>query len=234
MWLSMNTNSPLRHPHGHDHAVDLDDTLDFLNTLEFDDGLPVERLPDLPAAVEWFVGRGVCHTDARQIAGDSTALDRTRRVRAALREVADAVVEERAPAQDALDTVNTAIRARSATELVAAPDGVGVGHRHIGDPLDDALARIVEPLVNELAGGRPERVRICANDSCRWVFYDASRAGRRRWCDMASCGNRAKAARHRARKRAGEAASDGPEEAAATSDAAGTSRPEPTSAGRPG
>jgi predicted RNA-binding Zn ribbon-like protein len=36
---------------------------------------------------------------------------------------------------------------------------------------------------------------------CRWVFYDESRAGKRRWCDMASCGNRAKAARHRARQK---------------------------------
>jgi len=34
------------------------------------------------------------------------------------------------------------------------------------------------------------------------VFYDISRTGRRRWCDMATCGNRAKAARHRARARA--------------------------------
>jgi hypothetical protein len=34
------------------------------------------------------------------------------------------------------------------------------------------------------------------------VFFDQSRSGRRIWCDMASCGNRAKAARHRARAKA--------------------------------
>ena len=51
---------------------------------------------------------------------------------------------------------------------------------------------------------------ICANDTCRWIFYDTSRTGRRRWCDMATCGNRAKAARHRARAKAaaGNAADD--------------------------
>ncbi|MBA2374183.1 MAG: hypothetical protein H0V74_08295, partial [Chloroflexi bacterium] len=74
----MSTNAALRHSHGHDHGVDLDDTFDFLNTFEYEDGFPVERLPDLPTAVEWFVGRGVCHTDARAIAGDETALERTR------------------------------------------------------------------------------------------------------------------------------------------------------------
>jgi len=29
------------------------------------------------------------------------------------------------------------------------------------------------------------------------VFFDGTKNGRRRWCDMSSCGNRAKAARHR-------------------------------------
>jgi predicted RNA-binding Zn ribbon-like protein len=36
------------------------------------------------------------------------------------------------------------------------------------------------------------------------VFFDSSPTGRRRWCDMATCGNRAKAARHRARAKATE------------------------------
>ena len=74
-----------------------------------------------------------------------------------------------------------------------------VDHRHVGDPIDDALARLSEALVTELTAGDPERIRICDNDTCRWVFYDTSRTGRRRWCDMATCGNRAKAARHRAK-----------------------------------
>ncbi|MEO8274522.1 MAG: CGNR zinc finger domain-containing protein, partial [Chloroflexota bacterium] len=43
--------------------------------------------------------------------------------------------------------------------------------------------------------------RVCANDRCRWAFFDSSPTGRRRWCDMRSCGNQAKAARHRARLR---------------------------------
>ena len=40
------------------------------------------------------------------------------------------------------------------------------------------------------------RVRRCANDACLWLFVDESKAGTRRWCDMSSCGNRAKSRRH--------------------------------------
>jgi predicted RNA-binding Zn ribbon-like protein len=50
--------------------------------------------------------------------------------------------------------------------------------------------------------GHPERLGVCAHPECRWVFSDASRGARRKWCDMATCGNRAKVARHRERKRA--------------------------------
>ena len=113
--------------------------------------------------------------------------------------MADAVVEERVPDSAALATVNRALHARQVIELVASADGWSIDHRHVGDPIDDALARVADPMVRELADGHPNRIRVCANDRCQWVFYDASRSGRRRWCDMTTCGNRAKAARHRAK-----------------------------------
>lgn len=37
-------------------------------------------------------------------------------------------------------------------------------------------------------------VRECA--ACSWLFLDLSRSRSRRWCSMATCGNRAKAQRH--------------------------------------
>ena len=47
-----------------------------------------------------------------------------------------------------------------------------------------------------LTGGKLDKVRRCANPECGWLFLDDSRAGKRRWCSMSSCGNRAKARRH--------------------------------------
>jgi predicted RNA-binding Zn ribbon-like protein len=49
------------------------------------------------------------------------------------------------------------------------------------------------------------RVRECAGEKCDWLFLDASRNRSRRWCDMAECGNRAKARRNYARRRGGAA-----------------------------
>jgi predicted RNA-binding Zn ribbon-like protein len=82
----------------------------------------------------------------------------------------------------------TAVRA---TVLESGPDGtlrrtlpatVGVALPLL------AAVRAVEDLL-----GDPHRapVRACPGDDCGWLFLDPR--GRRRWCDMGSCGNRAKA-----------------------------------------
>ena len=109
-----------------------------------------------------------------------------------------------------LDEVNRALGARERLELVPASDGVKLGHSHVGDAVDDALARIAEPIVRALGTGHEDRIRICANETCQWLFFDESRTGQRRWCDMKTCGNRAKARRHRERRKANEAATPTP------------------------
>jgi predicted RNA-binding Zn ribbon-like protein len=46
------------------------------------------------------------------------------------------------------------------------------------------------------------RVKKCPGRHCGWLFFDATKNGRRRWCDMRVCGSRDKARRHHHRKRA--------------------------------
>jgi predicted RNA-binding Zn ribbon-like protein len=186
----------------HVHEASLETSLDFINTLEFSRVASTEHLPGAEDAARWLGERGVAHADDVLISLRARGgLERFRGVRSALREVSEATAVRRPADRTALDRINAALAARSRLELVPAADGVALGHRHVGDALDDALATLVEPVVREIAAGHRERLRICANDTCRWVFFDGSRTGRRRWCDMSTCGNRAKAARHRARTR---------------------------------
>jgi len=50
---------------------------------------------------------------------------------------------------------------------------------------------------NLLTSEDVRRARMCADDDCGVMFVDYSRAGARRWCSMASCGNRHKARQFR-------------------------------------
>jgi len=58
------------------------------------------------------------------------------------------------------------------------------------------LAPVLWSAGDLLVGPRRARLRHCANERCIWLFVDESKGGRRRWCSMAACGNRAKAQRH--------------------------------------
>ena len=58
---------------------------------------------------------------------------------------------------------------------------------------------IVESAADSLVDEELGRNRRCADPRCHRVFFDGTKNGQRRWCDMGTCGNRAKAARHRAR-----------------------------------
>jgi predicted RNA-binding Zn ribbon-like protein len=189
------------HAPDHRHDLDLEAALDFLNTRELESGRLVDHLVEPSDASEWFVAHGVLHSDETS-GWSATELARVRVVRDALREVVDAVVEDRAPAADSLDLVNGALVSGAMPRLELDGPAVRLGHRHAARPVDDALAALAEPIVNELGSGRPDRFHTCANATCRWTFYDTSPTGRRRWCDMKTCGNRAKAARHRERAKA--------------------------------
>ncbi len=74
------------------------------------------------------------------------------------------------------------------------------------------MREAAEHAASAVASGTTDHFRICANDECRWVFQDTSRGGRRRWCDMTSCGNVAKVRRYRAKQReaAGNATGSAP------------------------
>ena len=193
----------------HGHQASLADGLDFVNTLSYDKDVTHERLTDAPTAVSWLQSHALLHqemadailAEASDPEGEERLLTRVRRVRAALRELLDAAVERRPASASALKEVNRALRAPYVIELVPAADGVSLDHRHEGDPISGAMARLSEAVTRELTGDNSRRLRVCANEDCRWVFNDHSPAGRRKWCDMSSCGNRAKAARHRERQK---------------------------------
>jgi len=200
-------------PHG--HQAGLQDGLDFINTLEREKGQPIDRLVDLATALAWLRRHDLLHDDAvascAALASADPALAartlmRIRHVREAMRDLVEAQAERRPPARDGLNEINRALRTHYVYVLVPAPDGVSLTHRHEGDPVEGAVARLAESIAREVSQGYVERLRVCASDSCRWVFFDTSRTGRRRWCDMATCGNRAKAARHRERRREATAA----------------------------
>jgi predicted RNA-binding Zn ribbon-like protein len=179
--------------------------LDLVNTLRERWRRRVETLVTPGDLALWLERAGLAAGPAPLVVTPEV-LDEAR----ALREAIDACV------QGALDGASSPpaavglidswlVHAGPRPQLALGGDGVPVlGERPEGDSARRALAAVALDAAHML--GRPEergRVRVCASDTCSARFYDRSPAGRRRWCSMRTCGNEAKARRHRARARSG-------------------------------
>jgi predicted RNA-binding Zn ribbon-like protein len=111
-------------------------------------------------------------------------------------------IERREPLGDEpLASINAILATDAGFEQLAPHDGFyHVERRHMRDDPAIALVPIARDIARLMA--TPDApVRQCAGEGCVRHFYDDSRTGRRRWCEMAICGNRAKvsafAKRHR-------------------------------------
>lgn len=88
------------------------------------------------------------------------------------------------------------------TELEQLGSGrIVLDHRRANQTVMQALGPVAKSLAETLTTGDPARIRTCANPDCVLRFYDDSKNGLRRWCSMAHCGNRAKAAAFQERRR---------------------------------
>jgi len=107
------------------------------------------------------------------------------------------------PARDLAALIARWRTRRSATAW-RSPAKDGRGGSVPGRPEAAALLAPVLWSAGDLLAGAARRfVRRCANDRCLWLFLDQKQGGTRRWCDMTSCGNRAKARRHYLRTKRG-------------------------------
>ena len=169
---------------------------DLCNTEPVIDGRRVELLPDLHAVAEWARLAGIA---LHGVPGKVAARERERTVdfvhqlRAAMRRVLEGettdvrpVRELNALLREPQGGLHVDVAAAEPVSLAASSPGTQVR-------LDIAAA------VLDIFHYDRELIRRCANPACVLLFLDVSKSGRRRWCDMATCGNRAKVAAHYAR-----------------------------------
>lgn len=182
-------------------------SLDLVNTRRERWRRSVETLCTTRDLARWLVEAGLMDSPPTRVPRE--VLDDAR----ALREAIDALVVATVAGEPA-DPAAVArvddwvVHAGARPQLAVGDDGLPVlAERPPADSPRRALGEIALDSATML--GTPERrarVRVCEADDCSARFYDRSPAGRRRWCSMKTCGNAAKARRHRARARGDAAA----------------------------
>jgi len=192
--------------------------LDFANTVFKPTDELVELLPDGKALLGWLLAAGLI--DAEEQAAllqrfDGATLDRMALQARSLRDMlrtALPVIKQGTPLKDAigplLKEVN-AVLAQDPRYLSAdlIEGTVHVRQRRIWDKPEQLLAMVAEQIALLFMRSDYTLVRKCANPTCWAWFEDKTKAHRRQYCSPSACGNRAKVAAFRQRKKA-EAADD--------------------------
>jgi predicted RNA-binding Zn ribbon-like protein len=122
-------------------------------------------------------------------------------LREALYRMFSAIARGGEPAPADLEIFNRALHEAPPRAQLVKHDGAYLWRARLQPRFPDLLASVLWTAGDMLAEPRRDRVRLCANDKCVWLFLDDSKSGTRRWCDMKACGNRAKAHRHYEKKK---------------------------------
>jgi predicted RNA-binding Zn ribbon-like protein len=166
----------------------------FLNSVEFENGEVDEDDLSTPKALRtWFLERDLIGARSKVTEDD---LRRAVDVREGLRDLlgANAGREVSAESLARLDAASGRCGLRT-TFAPGRPPRLEADCSHI----DGGLARLLAIVATAAADGTWDRLRTCADDGCRWAFYDHSKNRSGRWCSMETCGNRHKARAARAR-----------------------------------
>ena len=188
--------------------------LDLLNTWHFNADQPLDLLQSPEDLVIWLAAAGLPDDAYRAELSSSPPnrrilLDEALWLRRDILLIVQSLVAGELPPPYTVDALNR-ILTESGTSfrldsLTIPPEGdqeermegqlVLNVHEHISSVLG-VLQPIALSAARIVTEANPTRIRQCASSNCMYWFLDTSKSGRRRWCSMSRCGNRAKVAKH--------------------------------------
>ena len=184
--------------------------LDFLNTRPFVKGRPAELLETFDDLLSWLT-RTACldaHASPELLKRWSEGpegpviTERARAFRETLRQMIEGIIRGRGISTEGLAAINF-ILAENDGSLRLERHGLGFRTRFAARPTQPIalLGGLAEGAADLLCDVDLRLIRRCANPTCGFLFYDATRNHRRQWCAMATCGNLMKVRAFRQRHR---------------------------------
>jgi predicted RNA-binding Zn ribbon-like protein len=161
----------------------------FLNSVDVESAQ--DDLESLPRFQRWLRDH---HRSAAAEAASEVDLTLARDLRAGLRAELTGGTGDRFQLDRLASGIGLAVRFDEAGRAELAPTDTGVR---------GVLGEVLAAIVRAEHDGTWSRLKICSSAECRYVYYDRSKNGSRRWCSMRVCGNRSKTRAYRERASAG-------------------------------
>ena len=191
--------------------------LDFINTEGEVRNSPPDRVESVDLFLDWALQNGLTNEENARGLRDSAAatadgtesfLAAARGLRESLYRIFSALAEDNPPPANDIAALDQELcTTLPQLRLVWRDDGFQWALPPKAKRLPEVLWPIALSAADLLRSELLLRVKECGSDTCSWMFIDESRNRSRRWCDMADCGNRAKARRFYRRHLKDQAAS---------------------------
>jgi len=173
--------------------------VDFVNTEIVSEGERVDLLQTEQDLWRWVRAAGLAPAGppADQPARPPARLRQAKELRRHLR----ALFLRGKPRKSEIDAINAAL-ARGHGSFRLERKG-GVYRTRFAADSDDPLFLVAAAAAELIATADLSLIKPCGGTQCILLFYDTTKSHTRRWCSMAGCGNRMKAALHYQRSREG-------------------------------
>lgn len=160
---------------------------------------PRELLKTPQDLARWLVAAGLATTPPE---ADEADLALARSLREAIYVLASARLPNGPEPSDAREDLNTIAIGPPATPRLSLD-----GKLELFGSTASLLATLARDAIHLFGGEEADLIRQCQSPACTLFFIDTSRSGERRWCSMVGCGNKAKVADFRRRRRETQAGS---------------------------
>lgn len=173
--------------------------MDLLNTEGRTQGRVVDYWSTDKDVLQWLARHGVAHVSKGKAVAPEGLLEQARALRAQAREL---IAKRKEGKAGDIRGLNQYLQAYvSAPQLERESDGSFKLNRiPRADTLSSLLGPVAEAVAQLLIEGDFALVKQCEHPDCILWFYDRTKSHKRRWCSMAQCGNRYKAAQFRSRR----------------------------------
>jgi predicted RNA-binding Zn ribbon-like protein len=170
--------------------------LQLINTQEMVNGTLTDRLQNDAAVITWVAQTFMLQPAIAAKALNGGLLAGVLELRAILQRY----LSDHQLAQKEIDTLNKALAQYQAYRQIAPTAGGFDNQQRIVMDSNETLIGLIADAVGELVAlGDLALIRKCESDECVLWFYDTTKGHKRRWCSMATCGNRHKIRKFRAK-----------------------------------
>lgn len=179
--------------------------MDLLNTQARDDGKAIEFWNSDDDVLQWLARYGITPATEGKAFASGELLAQAKALRTLAQQLISAF---KAGKPCEISELNQYLQAfETAPSLTTEADGkLKLSRISRRNSIGALLGPVAQAIAELLVEGKADLVKRCEHPDCILWFYDRTKAHKRRWCSMALCGNRYKAAQFRKRSSSSDAA----------------------------